>query len=126
MNEIKFEQEVWDLKKIIIGVVGLAAVAGGAFYAKNHFAPNTTTTPPATQQVQGTTTDNPIVSPTPQIKINLQEKVQQLRNDVTHLNVAEIASSSPQVQQILNQVKNLGDLPKSEAKNVCQKICSGL
>lgn len=124
MNEIKFEEEVWDIKKIIIGVISIAAVAGGGFYLKNKLTPKTQT--PTIQQVQGVSTESPIVSPTPQVKINLQEKVQELKNDVTHLNVAEIASSSPQVQQILNQIKGIGDLPKNEAKQVCEKICSGI
>ena len=51
------------------------------------------------------------------------EKIESLKQDVRGLNIVEIASSSPQVQKILNDIKFLEQYPANQAKEICKKIC---
>lgn len=53
----------------------------------------------------------------------LSEKLQSLKKEVTGLNIVEIASSSPQVQKILNDIKTLEQYPVNQAKEICRQIC---
>lgn len=54
----------------------------------------------------------------------VQEKIESLKQDVKGLNIAEIASSSPQVQKIINDIKALEQYPTSQARELCKQICS--
>lgn len=60
------------------------------------------------------------------IKEGVEDSFNNLKSQAESLDVAEIATSSPQVQKIINDLKTLQDLPKSQIKNTCEKICSGL
>jgi hypothetical protein len=118
------EEEVWDKKKILFGLFFLCLLAGGLIYLKDTYFPGVHIF--SKSLVKGVSTN---ALPTPAIQFgstNLQEKMAQIRSQVTHLNVSEVASSSPQVQQVLKEIQGLGNLPKEEAKAICEKICTGL
>lgn len=57
---------------------------------------------------------------------NLQKELGNIQNQATHLNIAEVASSSPQIQKIIRDLQDLQQYPRSQAKDMCQKICNGL
>lgn len=61
-----------------------------------------------------------------QIKAAIQEKLDTIKKDINNLNIVNIASSSPQVQKIINDLNSLRNYPKHEVKDICQKICGGL
>lgn len=56
----------------------------------------------------------------------LQEKLESIKQDAENVNISEIATSSPQVQKIINDIKNLQNLPSNQLKDACLNICKGL
>ncbi|MBI2026120.1 MAG: hypothetical protein HYT06_01940 [Candidatus Levybacteria bacterium] len=74
------------------------------------------------QQVKGVDTKELSNS----IREGIQSNINNLKTQAQNLDVAEIATSSPQVQKIINDLKSLQDLPKSQLKSTCERICSGL
>ncbi len=56
----------------------------------------------------------------------LQKKLETLKKEVASLTVEDIASASPELQKIVNELKSLESYPKNQAKEICQKICSDL
>lgn len=61
-----------------------------------------------------------------ELKKGVESKLNDLKNEVNRINVVEVATSTPAVQKVLNDIKGLQDLPQSEAKNACLRICNGL
>jgi len=53
----------------------------------------------------------------------VKEKINSLKQEVSSLNIVEIASSSPQIQKIINDIKALEQYPVNQVKEVCKKIC---
>jgi hypothetical protein len=133
--------EVWDKKRI--GMFFLVVILIGAAGIKilnldTKLKPYFIRTPRPTTDVAGAKTDNSDSgfvfkddkpqensSPVDTIKTTITDKINTLKDQVNNLNVQEIASSSPQVQKIINDLKNLQDAPKNQVKEVCQKICGG-
>jgi hypothetical protein len=60
------------------------------------------------------------------IKEGVGDNINNLKAEAQNLDIVEIASSSPQVQKIINDLKSLKDLPKNELKNACENICGKL
>lgn len=60
------------------------------------------------------------------IQAVIKEKLDTLKKEVNNLNVSDIATSSPQIQKIINGLNVLKEYPANEAKEICQKICGGL
>lgn len=56
----------------------------------------------------------------------LEDKVTTLTNEVKNINVLEVASSTPAIQKVINDIKNLQNYPQNQAKEACFKICEGL
>lgn len=55
---------------------------------------------------------------------SLQQRLEGLKQEVQNLDVLDIASSSPQVQKVLRDLKELEQYPRSQAQELCQRICS--
>ncbi len=133
-KEEKYE-EVWDFRKIAAGVVLLALLIFGGLVAKRlllHQSIAPASFVPKLPSVKGLMTgpNNQtkvshvhITLPSPQ---DVQNQIQTIQQQVTHLNVAEIASSSPQVQQILQQIQNLPVGPENQVKDACIRLCNNL
>jgi hypothetical protein len=138
-------EEVWDVKKIIIGLVSVTTVATGGYFAKEYLFQNPSTSPaekaavPARQEVEGATTENTNENNQSQEQkksfsipsvnsavAGVQQKMDTLKDQVTNLNAQEVASSSPQIQKILNDLKTLEEYPKNQAKEACYSICNNL
>lgn len=62
------------------------------------------------------------------LNINVQkavkEKIESLKQEVSSLNIMEVASSSPQIQKIINDIKSLEQYPTNQARELCKQICS--
>lgn len=122
MEEVN-TQETWNKKKIFVAVFLLILLMiGGYFFRDRIFGEN-----PLQQlkSVKGTSIKEN--SPLPEFKMNVQEavkeKINSLKQEVLGLNVLEIASSSPQVQKILQDIKSLEQYPINQAQEICKKIC---
>jgi hypothetical protein len=114
--------QTWNKKKIIITVILLMLLAiGGLFLRIRLLGQNSGQNK---ESVKGVATQEVAV---PDIKTNIQEtvkeKIDSLKQQVSNLNVSDIASSSPQVQKILNDIKALQDYPANQVKEICRKIC---
>lgn len=114
--------ESWNKKRIFIAVFLLALfIAGGYFLKAKVFIDSSQ----QAKSVKGISTEE---KPTePPFKINVQEavreKINSLKEQVSGLDVMEIASSSPQMQKILNDIKSLEQYPTNQVKEICRKIC---
>lgn len=125
MKQVKKEDGiVWDKKKIIlfcvIGVILLAL----AFNYKTAILGESLIPNQAKQlrQIKSVSTQDLSNG----IKQSIQNNVNNLKNEAQSLDVAEIASSSPQVQKVLNDLRSLKDLPKNQLKNACENLCGRL
>ncbi len=136
-------EEHWDVKKIIIGVIVFLFLAGAAFAAKEYMSPTPNTSQDITHiqttiGVKGaeTSTNNSNNTPTQQSPNNatfslpsstdIQNQIQNIQQQVTHLNVTDLASSSPQVQSIIQQIEQLPNAPANAAKEACINLCNRL
>ncbi len=118
MQEVKFE-ESWNKKRISTALVVLLLVAGGAVYIFRNSLPFDTKAKRSQNQKVLSTSD-----------YNLEEAVQKqiegIKQQAENMNVEEIASSSPQIQNLINDLKALQNLPKDKTKEACYNICKGL
>lgn len=138
----------WDKKKIIIAVVVLFFLSGVAYAAKTYvFDTNETKTPKkvstkSSGDVAGISTEDdskettfsedkkdlsPPFSFSPAtIRSDVQQKIDNIKEQVTNLKVEDVASASPQIQKMINDLKALEQYPKSQAKQMCENICKSL
>lgn len=54
------------------------------------------------------------------------DQLDQIKKQVVQLDPQDIVTSSPQVQKVIEDLKNLQGVPQDELKNVCENICKGL
>ncbi|MBI3069837.1 MAG: hypothetical protein HYY87_00850 [Candidatus Levybacteria bacterium] len=123
------EEEAWDKKRIAVGVIITLLLAAGIAYGAKSFFLEKKQGIVAGARVERERVLAPIENQ-PSFSLpsqsDIQQEIDKIRQDALKLNVSEIASSSPQVQKVLNDIKTLGDYPRSQAKDICQQICSGL
>lgn len=127
MEEIQ-KYETWDAKKIFFLLVVLVILALGfktlVLDKKSLKNSNNQST-----NVQGASTSE-VPSPTPistaEIKKGIENKIIELKKEANNINLVEVATSSPAVQKVLNDLKNLQSLPQNQAKEACVKICNSL
>ncbi len=55
-----------------------------------------------------------------------QEKLGSIKQQVASLKVEDVASSSPQIQKVINDLKALEQYPRDQAKLMCENICKSL
>ena len=129
MEKLEVVNEVWDVRKILALVVVVMILAFGlktfVLDKKNPDIKNSIT------QVEGISVkppDNPSQNSSASVELqrNVQTGFDNLKKEVSNINVVEIATSSPAVQKVINDLKNLQNLPQSQAKQACIKICDGL
>lgn len=120
----KKEDIEWDKKKIIAFlVVGVVLIFLAANFKTAILGETSTPTENIqTKQVKGVSTSDIANG----IRQSVQNNLNNIKFEAENLNVAEIASSSPQVQKVLNDLKSLKDVPKNQLKDVCEKVCGRL
>jgi hypothetical protein len=120
-KEVKNEIE-WDRKKIfafllfLVGIVIFGYAAKIIVLGENLSSKNVTS-------VKGVSVST---LPLPDIKSNIQNNINNLKAEAQNINVVDIATSSPQVQKVINDLKAIQDYPKNQLRQTCEKICSGL
>jgi conjugal transfer/entry exclusion protein len=120
------ERSEWDKKKIIMFTVAVVALLGiGVIFKNMMFAGQEIANPsPVTTNVKGAETQ--AVNPVSDIKNNVQNQINNLKNEAQDINIVDVATSSPQVQKVINDLKAIQDYPKNQLRQTCEKICSGL
>lgn len=121
MEEVKMGDS-WNKKKIIIAILLLISLMVGGYFLRSRVLSENSSQ--LDQSVEGVTTEE---TTKPASKINIQEvvkeKINTLQQEVSGLNVLEIASSSPQMQKIFNDIKSLEQYPTDQLKELCKKLC---
>lgn len=133
-------EESWNKKRIFVTLFVIIILLAGAFGIKNFVLGNNSSSREspiinALKSIKGAATQeelntqakkiNPPAVDLPVQKI-IQDQLGAIQQEVKNLNVTDIASSSPQVKKIIEDLQSLQDYPKNQAKDACIKICSGL
>lgn len=143
MHELDSPDDSWDKKKIIIFLLIGATLIFGAYGAKVYvLGANSTVSPtkkslePAVEGASTTSENAPQLSrenktqapvqPLSSVRSAVMDQLETLKQQVTNINPEEIASSSPQVRKVLEDLKSIQQYPKNQAKEICQNICSSL
>jgi len=126
--------ETWNKKKIFITLLIVFALLGFLFktfvLSKNKDFLNMSTN--FLKSVKGISTkeegkNKDLNSKSKGMSLPIQgvikEKLDDLKKEVNSLNVIDIASSSPQVQKIINDLNSLKQYPVNELKDICKQIC---
>lgn len=125
----KKEEIEWDKKKIFLFLFSSIFLILSAYGLKimllgEDLKPASFSSSKIKTDVKGESTS---VQSLPQdIKKNIQEEINSLKNEASNINLIEIASSSPQVQKVINDLKAIQNYPSTQLKETCEKICSGL
>lgn len=134
MKELKPIEEPWNKKRIIIGLFFLFTVVAGltAFKVlvldKNQNSPQSlvnktiTAVEGASTNANTSSNDNTISG----LKTNIQDQLNTIKQEAANINLTDIATSSPQVQKVIDDIKSIQNLPRSQAKSFCEQVCSGL
>lgn len=132
-EEEKFE-EVWDPRKIIGGILVLALLILSAVVVKRiifHESLDPMSFVPQFPQVKGIATFNAPENSS-HVKISLpnqqevQSQIQNIQEQVTHLDLKEVASSSPEVQKIIKQIQQIPAGSVNQVKDMCVRLCNNL
>ncbi|MFH1832589.1 MAG: hypothetical protein ABH816_00280 [Candidatus Levyibacteriota bacterium] len=142
MEQISQTRESWNIKRIILGLIVIGIFIGlciGSFKVLK-LDVNKYVQKPSSNKSLGTVegvsiksneTDKdqnvnfslPLVNT---LQTDVSQKIKSIQNEANNLNLEEIASSSPQMQKVVNDIRSLGNYPKNQAKEMCQKICDGI
>ena|SRR6266404_1687716 len=124
MQELE-EDRNWDFRKIL-AVLILLVVLGFSFkfFVLNNGSKLLNVRSVAVQGAKTSVSPNNPVSDT--IKKGVENKINDLVKEVNQINVVEVATSTPAVQKVLNDIKSIQNLPQTQAKEQCLKICNGL
>lgn len=140
MRELDTTYESWSKKKIIAGIIIILLLIGTGYYIKDFLLKNNTIgtiikNAFVTTNVAGVSTkkespkekSNSNTSlPGNKIKEEMQKKLDSIKDDVNNLSIADLASSSPQFKKVIQDIQNLQNLPRNQAKDACYNICRGL
>lgn len=127
MDDINIHDS-WNKRRIIMAVVLAIGLIIGGYVLKTKIFDNKTFSDDLSMSVKGTSSEkqeNKLQKENLNLNVQkaLVEKLQNLKQEVTGLNIAEIASASAQVQKILNDIKSLEQYPVNQAKEICRQIC---
>lgn len=129
----EFTAQKWNKKKIILTALAVAFLIVAALQLKNYIlgdAKGETSAESSSgpsQAVEGAKISPTISLPTAkQIGESLGQNLNDIKQELNNINVQDIATSSPQVKKILEDIKALPNYPANQAKDVCLNICNSL
>ncbi|PIP74471.1 MAG: hypothetical protein CO135_00990 [Candidatus Levybacteria bacterium CG_4_9_14_3_um_filter_35_16] len=112
----------WDLKKLILALFILVGILILVLFFKFYFFANedniTQVAKVQEKRVKGISTEN--------IQKVVQEKVDLIKEQADQINVTDIATSSPQMQKLIKDIKSLEGYPSSQARSMCENLCKSL
>jgi len=128
MDKENAVQGSWNKKRIIIAIILLMLLGVGAYFFKTKIL---SSEPP--KSVKGVSVKENKSSEGEE-KIDIQEavkdtvkkKLEDLKKEAMKIDVAEIASSSPQIQKLIKDLSSIRDYPANQAKEICEKVCGNL
>lgn len=131
IEDIEADEELeWDKKKIFITLGVVALFLTGGFAAKVFLLGSHTALPSFQQDVKGASTVNSSAQTSSPIQLPsstaVQQKIASLEQQASQISVKDIASTSPQIQAIVQQLQNLPQMPGNVAKQTCMQLCNNL
>jgi hypothetical protein len=121
MKDAPKEDLPWDKKKILLFLVAAIVLIGIGFEAKDLILGQSLK--PAVS-VQAPDVKGAATQVAPDIKKNVQAQLDNLKTEAQSVDLVQIASTSPQVQKVINDLKSLQDYPKNQVKATCEQICN--
>ncbi|MBI2028280.1 MAG: hypothetical protein HYT07_01595 [Candidatus Levybacteria bacterium] len=122
-------QKTWNKKRIFIAIFLIILLGIGTYFLItkilegkiNFFNAKPSESPKSVKGIS-------VVEDKPSFDIEkaLKEKIDELKKEASKIDVEEIASSSPQIQKLIKDLNSLKEYPTNQAKEICQKVCSGL
>ena len=126
MEEVK-TGDSWNKKRIFAAVFLIIALIVLGYLLKTKVLSEKAPPTDSSKAVKGTASTKEEIKEKEELNVNVQkavaEKIESLKQAALGLNVVEIASSSPQVQKIINDIKALEQYPTNQAKEICKQIC---
>ena len=129
----------WNKKRIFIAIFLLILLGIGAYFFKTKILGEklsifATKFSELSKSVKGVNINENKSPKTNEAKIDIQkavkdtvkEKIEELRKEALKIDVAEIASSSPQIQKLIKDLSSIKDYPANQAKEICEKVCGRL
>ena len=115
----EINKETWNKKRVFLSIflLALLIIGGGYLFRDKIFISSSR----QLKSVEGASTST--VDTAANVQEAVREKIDNLKQEVSGLNLMEVASSSPQVQKILNDIKALQQYPENQIKDLCRKIC---
>lgn len=129
MQNINSDYETWDKKRLIIGLfiflifIGILLGVKSFFLGSKDYFLDKKTLGEQYRVKKEEGSDLHISVPGP---LDFQQKLNGIKEEVDSIDIAEIASSSPQIQKVISDLKNLQNLPENQAKEACYNICKSL
>jgi hypothetical protein len=125
MSEVKQKQtksqEEWDKKKIILVSIFVFVLLILGYSFKDYLL--------GTPSKKGQTTyDKKVKGLTTQVdfKKNVGDQINNLKIEAQKINLVDVATSSPQIQKVINDLKAIQNYPNNQIKDACMKICGNL
>src|SRR5688572_12918393 len=108
MNETNSaDQKVWDARKITIFLFILAASAGILYYGLGNQRFLSEDKIKGVQIEEKNVEESRVDLPTfGNLQTTFEEKFNEIREDAESIDVSEVASSSPEIQKVINDIKS--------------------
>jgi len=123
MEKVGLQEESWNKKRIFIAISLLVLlIAGGYLFKTRVLSIDSSQVEKSVKGISAREENTEL-----EFKVSVQEavkeKIDSIKQEVSGLDVLEIASSSPQVQKILKDIKSLEQYPKNQLQEICRQIC---
>jgi|GEM_PF-2801642 len=69
---------------------------------------------------------DPGVKITKEMQDSAQERLEKIKEQVSELSAADLMTSSPQIEKVMQDLESLKHYPKNQVKDACRNICEGL
>lgn len=128
MKKVEF-QDSWNKKRIFIVSIIIVILMGIAIELKGNIIPNLLKNKrplPAIREQAIYRDQGRKLNLNPNLDSVISQKLESIKQDAEKINISEIATSSSQIQKIINDIKNLQNLPNTQLKEICFNICKGL
>lgn len=122
------EEETWDKKKIIVGILIAGLVVGIVLHFLQPLINDDQRSRAQLYNKVGNTKEVAGVSTSKSGSFTavggVQSSIDSIQEQITQLDVTEIASSSPQMQKIIKDIQSIQQFPRNQAKEMCQQVCN--
>ena len=115
----KQDESQWDKRKIIIFCILIIVLLFVGLLLKDSILGKSYKVSSVSQKING-------ISPQIDVKKTVQDQINTLQQEANNINLADMATSSPQVKKVINDLKALKDLPNNQLKQACVNICKKL